>query len=182
MTIVKNAVKKINNAIDTNNLDEAERLLPEVMSVLDSAVAKGIMHRNTAANKKSGIAKRIADVKAGKKEIVIKKDNKTIAAEKAKAAQEAKAAQRAEIAKRNAEKKAAAEAAKKAEEEAAKAAAKNPRRKLQLKRLTTRKNRLKNPPPRKRTTRKSPLKNPPLRKQRKPRTPSNRPSPFSRAV
>ena len=65
MTIVKNAVKKINNAIDTNNLDEAERLLPEVMSVLDSAVAKGIMHRNTAANKKSGIAKRIADVKAG---------------------------------------------------------------------------------------------------------------------
>lgn len=124
MTIVKNAVKKINNAIDTNNLDEAERLLPEVMSVLDSAVAKGVMHRNTAANKKSGIAKRIADVKAGKKEIVIKKDNKTIAAEKAKAAQEAKAAQRAETAKRNAEKKAAAEAAKKAEEEAAKAAKK----------------------------------------------------------
>lgn len=124
MTIVKTAVKKINNAIDTNNLDEAERLLPEVMSVLDSAVAKGVMHRNTAANKKSGIAKRIADVKAGKKEIVIKKDNKTIAAEKAKAAQEAKAAQRAEMAKRNAEKKAAAEAAKKAEEEAAKAAKK----------------------------------------------------------
>lgn len=124
MTIVKTAVKKINNAIDTNNLDEAGRLLPEVMSVLDSAVAKGVMHRNTAANKKSGIAKRIADVKAGKKEIVIKKDNKTIAAEKAKAAQEAKAAQRAETAKRNAEKKAAAEAAKKAEEEAAKAAKK----------------------------------------------------------
>ena len=64
MTIVKNAVKKINNAIDTNTLDEAERLLPEVMSVLDSAAAKGVMHRNTAANKKSGIAKRIAEKKA----------------------------------------------------------------------------------------------------------------------
>ncbi len=56
MTIVKNAVKKINNAIDTNNLDEAERLLPEVMSVLDSAVAKGVMHRNTPPLTKSRVS------------------------------------------------------------------------------------------------------------------------------
>ena len=65
ITVVKNAIKKINNAIDTNNIEEAERLLPETMSVLDSAVSKGLMHKNTAANKKSGIAKRIADIKAG---------------------------------------------------------------------------------------------------------------------
>lgn len=85
MTQVKNAIKRINNAIDTNNIDEAEKMLPEIMSVLDKAVSKGIMHKNTAANKKSGIAKRLADIKSGKKTVVIKKDNKTIAAEKAKA-------------------------------------------------------------------------------------------------
>ena len=124
ITVVKNAIKKINNAIDTNNIEEAERLLPETMSVLDSAVSKGLMHKNTAANKKSGIAKRIADIKAGKKEVVIKKDNKTLAAEKARAAKEAREAARAEVAKKNAEKKAAAEAAKEAEKAAAKKATK----------------------------------------------------------
>lgn len=116
MSAVKTAIKKINFAIDTNNMAEAESLLPETYAILDKAVSKGLMHKNTAANKKSGIAKRIADIKAGKKEVVIKKDNKTIAAEKAKAAQEAREAKKAEIAKKNAEKKAAQEAAKAAAE------------------------------------------------------------------
>lgn len=116
MSAVKTAIKKINALIDTNQIEEAEKALPEIMSVLDKAVVKGLMHKNTAANKKSGIAKRIADIKAGKKEVIIKKDNKTIAAEKAKAAKEAREAQRAENAKKLAEKKAAAEEAKKAEE------------------------------------------------------------------
>ena len=111
---VKTALKKINTAIDLNDMELAQKLLPEVYSVLDKAVIKGLMHRNTAANKKSGIAKRIADILAGKKEVVIKKDNSTIAAEKAKAAQAKRDAERAE-------KKAAAEKAKaekaKAEEE-----------------------------------------------------------------
>ena len=112
MSAVKTAIKKINATIDSNNIEEAEKMLPELMSVLDKAVVKGLMHKNTAANKKSGIAKRIADIKAGKKEVVIKKDNKTIAAEKAKAAKEAREAQRAENAKKAAEKKAEAEAQK----------------------------------------------------------------------
>ena len=133
LTLVKNAVKKINAAIDTNNIEEAERLLPETMSVLDKAVTKGIMHKNTAANKKSGIAKRIADIKSGKKAVVIKKDNKTIAAEKAKAAQEAREAARQELAKKNAEKKAALEAAKEAAKEAEKAAAKKTTKKAAAK-------------------------------------------------
>ncbi|MFR1565927.1 MAG: 30S ribosomal protein S20 [Christensenellales bacterium] len=129
LTLVKNAIKKINALIDTNNIEEAEKMLPEVMSVLDKAVSKGVMHINTAANKKSGIAKHIAEIKSGKKTVVIKKDNKTIAAEKAKAAQEAREAARAEIAKKNAEKKAAAEAAKEAEKAAAKKSAKKPAKK-----------------------------------------------------
>ncbi|MBR6773901.1 MAG: 30S ribosomal protein S20 [Clostridia bacterium] len=135
ISAVKTAIKKINYAIDTNNMEEAERLLPETYAILDKAVSKGLMHKNTAANKKSGIAKRIADIKAGKKEVVIKKDNKTIAAEKAKAAQAAREAQRAEVAKKNAEKKAAAEAAKAAAAEEAKKAAK----KTTAKKTTTKK-------------------------------------------
>lgn len=135
ISAVKTAIKKINYAIDTNNMEEAERLLPETYAILDKAVSKGLMHKNTAANKKSGIAKRIADIKAGKKEVVIKKDNKTIAAEKAKAAQAAREAQRAEVAKKNAEKKAAAEAAKAAAAEEAKKVAK----KTTAKKTTTKK-------------------------------------------
>lgn len=113
MTAVKNAIKKINNAIDTNMLDEAEKMLPEVMSTIDSAVTKGIIHKNTAANKKSAIAKRISDIKSGKLVIEIKKDNKTIAAEKAKAAKEAREAEKAAFAQKQ------AEAAEKAKQEAA---------------------------------------------------------------
>ena len=111
-TLVKNAINKINAAIDVNDIAEAERLLPETFSALDKAATKGVISKNAASNKKSGIAKHIADIKAGKKEVVIKKDNKTIAAEKAKAAAEAREAKRAEYAKKVAEKKAEADAQK----------------------------------------------------------------------
>lgn len=100
LTEVKNTIKNINNLIDTNKIEEAEAYLPTLMSILDSAVIKGILHRNNASNKISAISQRIADIKSGKKVVVIKKDNKTIAAEKAKAAklarEEAKAAKLAE--------------------------------------------------------------------------------------
>lgn len=101
------AVKNFNNAIDTNNIEEAERLLPLTMSVIDQTVSKGVIHKNNAANKKSALSKRLSDVKSGKLEIKIKKDNKTIAAEKARAAQAAREAVRAENAKKAAERKAA---------------------------------------------------------------------------
>ena len=115
LTKVKNAIKKINNAIDTNHLDEAEAMLPATMSIIDAAVSNGVIHKNNAANKKSAISKRISDIKSGKLVIEIKKDNKTIAAEKAKAAKEAREAQKAEFIKKQAEKN----AAKAAETEAA---------------------------------------------------------------
>ena len=106
LTAVKNSIKTINSYIDTNNIEEAEKYLPTLMSVLDSAVAKGIIHRNNASNKISAISQRLSDIKAGKKVIVIKKDNKTIAAEKAKAAklarEEAKKA-KAEVVEEKAE-------------------------------------------------------------------------------
>ena len=121
MTAVKTAIKKINNAIDTDRIDEAEKMLPEVMSVIDSAVTKGINHKNNAANKKSAIAKRNADNKSGKLDVAIKKANKTLAAEKAKAAKEAREAAKAAFAQKQAEAAALAAQAKKEAEEKEKA-------------------------------------------------------------
>lgn len=121
---MRNIVKKFNDAIDTLKLDEAEKMLPTVMSVIDDAASKGVIHKNTAANKKSRLSARLSGVKSGKIVIDIKKDNKTIAAEKAQAARKKAEAARAETQKKMQEKIAAKEAEKKAKEEAALAAKK----------------------------------------------------------
>lgn len=123
-TRMNHAIRTFNNAIDTNNIEEAERLLPLTMSVIDQTASKGVIHKNQAANKKSALAKKLADVKSGKLVIVIKKDNKTIAAEKAKAAQEVRERQKAEYIAKAAERKAAREAAERAKQEAEAAAKK----------------------------------------------------------
>ncbi|MCH5155148.1 MAG: 30S ribosomal protein S20 [Clostridiales bacterium] len=94
---VNNAIKAFNKAIDSANIEEAERLLPITMSIIDKGVTAGIMHKNAAANKKSAISKRLSDIKSGKVTVTVKKDNKTIAAEKARAAKEAREAARAEF-------------------------------------------------------------------------------------
>ena len=121
---LKTAVKKFNAALDLNDVAEADRLLPETYAVIDSCCQKGVIHKNSAANKKSALAKRLSDIKLGKAEVVIKKDNRTIAAEKAKAAQEARDAAVAESKRQASERKAEKEAAEKAKAEAEKKAPK----------------------------------------------------------
>ncbi len=103
---VNNAIKAFNKAIDTAQIEEAERLLPITMSIIDKGVTAGIMHKNAAANKKSALSKRLSDIKSGKVTITVKKDNKTIAAEKARAAKEAREAARAEFRAKQLEKEA----------------------------------------------------------------------------
>ncbi|MBR2336832.1 MAG: 30S ribosomal protein S20 [Clostridia bacterium] len=60
---VKTAIKKLNAVIDSGNYEEAVKLFPETASLIDASVAKGVYHKNTAANKKSGLAKRINALK-----------------------------------------------------------------------------------------------------------------------
>lgn len=60
---VKTAIKKLNAIIDAGNYEEAVKLFPETASLIDSSVSKGVYHKNTAANKKSGLAKRINALK-----------------------------------------------------------------------------------------------------------------------
>ncbi|MCL2370409.1 MAG: 30S ribosomal protein S20 [Firmicutes bacterium] len=107
---ITTAIKKINAAIEDNDMELVDKLFPEVVAIIDKAVAKGIIHRNNAAHKKSTVQTRINDVKSGKLVITKKLDNKTIAAQKAKAAKEAREAVRAE-AKAKADAKAAEKAA-----------------------------------------------------------------------
>lgn len=61
---VKTAIKKLNALIDAGNYDEAIKLYPETASIIDASVVKGVYHKNTAANKKSGLMKKINALKA----------------------------------------------------------------------------------------------------------------------
>lgn len=53
---VKTFVRKFEDAISAGNVDEAKRLYPRVSHVIDKAAAKGVIHSNTAARKKSRLA------------------------------------------------------------------------------------------------------------------------------
>ena len=103
---VNNAIKAFNKAIDSANIEEAARLLPITMSIIDKGVTAGVLHKNAAANKKSALSKRLSDIQSGKVTVTVKKDNKTIAAEKARAAKEAREAARAEFRAKQQEKEA----------------------------------------------------------------------------
>ena len=61
---VKTAIKKFNAALAAGDVAAAEKLLPETVSVIDSAASKGILHKNNAANKKSALAKNLNAAKA----------------------------------------------------------------------------------------------------------------------
>ena len=64
---VKTAIKKFNAALAAGDAEAAEKLLPETVSIIDSAASKGILHKNNAANKKSALAKNLNALKAAPK-------------------------------------------------------------------------------------------------------------------
>lgn len=58
-TQVKNAIKKFLAVVESGDKAAASAMFPEVCSTIDSAVTKGVLKKNTAANKKSGLAKKL---------------------------------------------------------------------------------------------------------------------------
>ncbi len=52
---LKTAIKKANAAIDTNAADKAE-VVNAAFAKIDQAAAKGLIHKNNAARKKSALA------------------------------------------------------------------------------------------------------------------------------
>ncbi len=63
---VKTYIKNLNALLDAGKIEEAEAVFSTTMSVIDRAVTKGIYAKNTAANKKSGLAKKLNALKAAK--------------------------------------------------------------------------------------------------------------------
>lgn len=56
---VKTEVKKFLALVQSGDKAAATAKFPEVCSVIDGAVSKGVYKKNTAANKKSGLAKKL---------------------------------------------------------------------------------------------------------------------------
>lgn len=57
---IKSAVKSV---LASKKKDSAEKELKKAVSVLDKAATKGILHRNTAANKKSKLTRLVNKMK-----------------------------------------------------------------------------------------------------------------------
>ncbi|HEY5986155.1 MAG TPA: 30S ribosomal protein S20 [Streptosporangiaceae bacterium] len=59
---LKTAVRKFREAADAGDVDSATTAMRAACRDLDKAVSKGVIHENQAANKKSAIAKRCAEL------------------------------------------------------------------------------------------------------------------------
>ena len=55
----KTAVKKLETAIEANEAEAAKELLSGVVATIDKAVSKNALTKNSAARKKSSLAKRV---------------------------------------------------------------------------------------------------------------------------
>jgi len=58
-TRFKNAVKKVLKAIETNDVENVERLAKEAIVAIDKAAQKGVIHKNQAARRKSRLMKKV---------------------------------------------------------------------------------------------------------------------------
>ena len=55
-------VRKFREAVETGNIEVATDAMRTASRKLDKAVSKGVIHKNQAANRKSAIAKRLAEL------------------------------------------------------------------------------------------------------------------------
>lgn len=54
---LKTQMKKANAAIETNSADK-DQIVKQTIKAIDQAAAKGLIHKNNAANKKSALVKK----------------------------------------------------------------------------------------------------------------------------
>lgn len=55
----KSAVKKFEQALEAGNIEEAKTLFSQATRKIDQACSKGVIVKNTAARKKSNLAKKL---------------------------------------------------------------------------------------------------------------------------
>lgn len=65
-SVIKTRVRKVTDAVTHKDLTAASKALNEAVVTLDRAAAKGTIHRNTAARRKSRLAKRVNSLKSAK--------------------------------------------------------------------------------------------------------------------
>jgi small subunit ribosomal protein S20 len=56
---LKTRIKRFNETVEAGDSAAAEQAYREASRALDKAAAKGVLHKNTASNKKSRLAKRL---------------------------------------------------------------------------------------------------------------------------
>ena len=59
---LKTAVRRFRSAADAGDAAAATTALQTASKALDKAASKGVIHKNQAANRKSGLAKQIAGI------------------------------------------------------------------------------------------------------------------------
>ena len=64
-TRVKTAIRRFHDTLENGDQQEIEGSLRAVMSQIDRAVVKGILHRNTAARKKAQLHRAVAEREVG---------------------------------------------------------------------------------------------------------------------
>ncbi len=60
----KSAVKKFEQALESGNIEDAKTLFSDATRKIDQACSKGVIVKNTAARKKSNLAKKLNAVNA----------------------------------------------------------------------------------------------------------------------
>lgn len=60
---MRSEIKEISDLVEKGNRTEAEEKLPVAYKAIDKAAKRGVIKANTAARKKSHIAKQIKDIK-----------------------------------------------------------------------------------------------------------------------
>jgi small subunit ribosomal protein S20 len=63
-TRLRSQIKKLRVALAGGKIEELKTLLPETISVIDKAVQKGVLHRNTAARHKARLTLHVNELKA----------------------------------------------------------------------------------------------------------------------
>lgn len=56
---LKTQIKKFDESLKSDNKEKSNELLNTAFQSIDKAVAKGVLHKNTASRKKSTIAKKL---------------------------------------------------------------------------------------------------------------------------
>jgi small subunit ribosomal protein S20 len=61
---LRSSIKKLRAAIAASNLQDAQALLPQTVSVIDKSVQKGVLHRNAAARHKARLTGHVNELVA----------------------------------------------------------------------------------------------------------------------